>query len=413
MNILLLASNYPYSGHRFAGIFNERSAEALKEHCESLSVLAPRPYIPRFLSSILPVTRWMEYAEAESHSVCNDIAVYRPPYPQVPGIASAFWQTYCAYLFSRRTAWRLHATRRFDAILSFGLSSAGGVAWRLARDLKIPAAGWATGSDVRQSIGTASHSALCTTLENLDLVFYQSRELFDLAAKFLAHNSCAHEPNKNIVLARGITQPPQLPKREVRERERRTLGISDEDAVVVFVGRVTRSKGVLELIEAMTLAVSRNSRLRCLIVGSKPSFDDTTLLQNRLDKIPEVRRHITILPECDPEKVWDYLCAADIFAFPSHNEGMPNSLLEAMSMEVPCVACAIPPLTELEAGTGAVSLVPPFNTRLFGEAIVRLTESKTLREQLGRMGKQRVMDGFMIRKNMAKACYHLARIVHE
>jgi glycosyltransferase involved in cell wall biosynthesis len=38
-----------------------------------------------------------------------------------------------------------------------------------------------------------------------------------------------------------------------------------------------------------------------------------------------------------------------MFAFTSHHEGMPNSLLEAMAMGVPAIAFAIPPVVELEA----------------------------------------------------------------
>ena len=125
----------------------------------------------------------------------------------------------------------------------------------------------------------------------------------------------------------------------------------------------------------------------------------------------DLRQRIKLLPACDPDKVWEYLCAADIFAFPSHNEGMPNSLLEAMAMGVPSVAFAIPAILELESGTGAVSLVPPLNAALFGQAILRLAASQDERARIGKIGKEQVMERFMVRENMGKACAHLARIV--
>ena len=111
-------------------------------------------------------------------------------------------------------------------------------------------------------------------------------------------------------------------------------------------------------------------------MGSHPAFDETIAVQKYLDKIPAVKERVRLLPACAQDKVWEYLCAADIFAFPStyKGEGMPNSLLEAMVMGLPAVAFAIPPVLEIEAGTRRTHvLVPPLRlARLLAEAILRL-----------------------------------------
>ena len=56
MKILVLAPSYPHAAHSFAGVFHERFAIALKEFCEIVEVLVPRPYAPQLLSSL--VERW-------------------------------------------------------------------------------------------------------------------------------------------------------------------------------------------------------------------------------------------------------------------------------------------------------------------------------------------------------------------
>jgi teichuronic acid biosynthesis glycosyltransferase TuaC len=412
MKLLVVASNYPYEGNRFSGIFNERSVEALSEYCESVTVLAPRPYVPALISA-LPASRWQAYARSNAHAVTNGVAVHRPGYLHLPRFGSAFWHDQSTFFFSRGTARKLHARYRFDAILSFSLTMAGSMAWRLSRDLGIPASGWATGSDIRAAKGTPAHRSIARTIENLDLVFYQSRELLETAAMITGISSDVLLAKKHVVLSRGIPEPPPLPRAEIRKRERASLKIGNDEILVLFVGRVVRKKGMMELLEAMSIAVRNNAALKCVIVGSKPAFDDTTAVENALDEKPGLREHVKLLPECDPEKVWEYLCAADIFAFPSHREGMPNSLLEAMAMGVPALAFAIPPVVELDDGSGALVAVRPLDTQSFARALVRLAASPTERHAVGAKGKAKVLENFMVRTSMAKVLDHLSRLVKE
>ena len=71
-------------------------------------------------------------------------------------------------------------------------------------------------------------------------------------------------------------------------------------------------------------------------------------------------------------------------------------------MGVPAIAFAIPAILELESGTGGVALVPPLNAALFGEAILRLAASRDERARIGKIGKEQVMERFMVRENMGK-----------
>jgi glycosyltransferase involved in cell wall biosynthesis len=108
------------------------------------------------------------------------------------------------------------------------------------------------------------------------------------------------------------------------------------------------------------------------------------------------------------------MCAADIFAFTSSDkggEGMPNSLLEAMVMGLPSVAFAIPPVREIEAGTGALNLVPPFDSPRLAEEILGLAASREERARIGERGKQQVLERFMVRSNMVEAVRRLTQIV--
>lgn len=409
MKILVIAAAYPHSGHLFSGNFNEKSVLALAELSSGVTVLAPRPYIPSLLSSLVP--RWKVYTHIRAHEVRNGIPVYRPACPQLPRVAGAFWVDPGAFLWCHRVAKNLHRRTKFDAIISFDLLGAGGCAWRIGQALGIPASGWATGNDVRVPAASPYGRIVMRALNRLDIVFYQSRELLEKAAELLGISPLRMPPDRHVVLPRGIPEPPVLDKIAMRDQVRAGWGVTADQIVVLSVGRILRDKGVFELLDAVSLAAARDPRVTCMLVGSKPAFDETTSVKRWLNQRPELRERIRLLPACDPHKVWEYLCAADIFAFASHREGMPNSLLEAMAIGVPTIAFAIPPVLEIDTGTGSLHLVPPLDTAMFSEEILRLANSPDERRRIGERGKALAMDRFMVQKNMSAALSLLTQVV--
>jgi teichuronic acid biosynthesis glycosyltransferase TuaC len=409
VNLLLIPSSYPHAAYPYAGIFNERCALALKALGGRVEVFAPRPYAPAFLAGLS--LRWKNYAGIPGQEVRNAIRVSRPSYLQVPRIATPFWSDTGAYYFVRRAARRMHRREPFDAILSFDLAGTGGLAWRLGRDLGIPAAGWATGSDVRTSRTSSIAAAIRRSVSNLGLVFYQSEELLGEVARLLELPKSSLEPSKHVVLPRGIPEPPAFSRIEVRKRVRSQWKIEDDEILVLMMGRLLRSKGVFEVLEAIALAAARVPRITAVLVGAMPGFDDRESVDRLLRENSGLRRCVQIFPACDPSLVWDCLSAADLFAFGSHREGMPNSLLEAMAMGIPSIAFAIPPVREIDAGTGALALVPPLDAARFSEEIVRLASDPLERRRLGELGRAEVLKRFLVDRNMATALARLSGLV--
>src|SRR5581483_372503 len=92
---------------------------------------------------------------------------------------------------------------------------------------------------------------------------------------------------------------------------------------------------------------------------------------------------------------------ADIFALPSFAEGVPGVLMEAMAMEIPCVATWITGIPELIRNGIDGLLVAPSDVQSFADAIERLIDDPELRIRLGTAGRKRVLDKFDLRKNSA------------
>lgn len=409
MKLLILASTYPHPGHPYSGIFNEKCVRVLSKLCEKVEVLAPRPYVPPFFS--LFTSRWKAYTAATRYQSGNGTTVHRPAMVVVPRVGGAFWVDRSAFFWCRRLARQMHRRTRFDAILSFDLLGTGGLAWRIGRDLNIPVGGWATGSDVRVSESSSSGRSVIRALECLDVVFYQSHELLETAAALLGVSPSKLPPDRHLVLARGIPEPPVLPRAEIRSQLRNELKITDEAIVVLSVGRISRDKGIYELLEAVAIAAAQDPRIICFVLGSFPAFDETTDAQKKINETPSLRDRVKLLPACPGDKVWEYLCAADIFAFTSHREGMPNSLLEAMAMGLPSIAFAIPPVLEIEAGKEALVKVPPLDSQFFSHAILRLAASPEERVRIAHIARTQVTNRFMVGQNMTKALRRLAQAV--
>jgi teichuronic acid biosynthesis glycosyltransferase TuaC len=402
VNILVVSSNYPHAGHPYSGAFNEKLAGVMTRLGAGVVVLSPKPYVPPLLSNLVP--RWKAYGRAAKFDLRNGIHIYRPTYPQIPHFGSGLSADWLAFLWCWSMAKKLHSRLIFDAVLALDMMGPGVMGWRIAKMLGIRSGSW-----IYCSIPLTSsyNRAIAGAIRGSNVVFYQNGELLNEAASLLGLKHSEMSADRHLVLSHGIPVPPELSWRETRERVRGSLEIAEDHILVLSTGRVTRQKGVFDLLGAMSIAAARHPKLACVWVGSMPSFDDTAGVEKVLEANHNLNKRFRILPACRPEHIWEYLCAADIFAFTSHSEGMPNSLLEAMAAGLPSVAYAIPAVSEIQSGTESLMLVSLFDTSALAECISTLAISSEKREKLGKAARARVMDRFMATKNMTVALTEL------
>ena len=171
-------------------------------------------------------------------------------------------------------------------------------------------------------------------------------------------------------------------------RVRRTLGLPDQDSVVGFVGRITRDKGIVELIEAFDLLVDRFSGLRLLLAGCfeksdpLPAWVETSIRANPLIV------HTGFLD--DPSLLYQLM---DVVVLPSYREGFPTVALEAAAAK-PIVATRVTGSCDavLDGVTG--SLVAARDSAALVAAIGALLDDKSRAEQMGLAARGRVMREF-------------------
>ena len=94
--------------------------------------------------------------------------------------------------------------------------------------------------------------------------------------------------------------------------------------------------------------------------------------------------------------------ACDLFAFPSHTEGMPNALVEAMSCGVPCVATRVGGIPELITDGRDGLLIDVQRADQLTEAMRRFLSDAELRGSLGIAARQTVLDRFDADRNVKR-----------
>lgn len=186
------------------------------------------------------------------------------------------------------------------------------------------------------------------------------------------------------------------PDAATRAALRAELGAAPGDCVVVAVSRLVRHKGWPELLQAM--AQVPNATLWA--VGERLASDHGE------DMAPHFARAAAAMgPRLVQlgyrNDVARLLAAADLFCLPSHFEGLPMSIIEAMLTGLPVVATDVrgPREQVVEGETGF--LVPPATVAPLASALARLADAPALRARMGQAGRAKAMAEFDEDKVMA------------
>ncbi|MCQ8279237.1 glycosyltransferase family 4 protein [Acetobacteraceae bacterium KSS8] len=179
------------------------------------------------------------------------------------------------------------------------------------------------------------------------------------------------------------------PDAEARRRLRDALGVPEGWVVVIAVSRLVRHKGYPELLEAMESVPDAE----LWVVGERLSSDHGESLDPAFERAeralgPRLRR---LGYRTD---IAALLAAADIFTLPSHFEGLPMSVIEAMLCGLPVVATDIRgPREQVVPGVTGL-LVPPRSVAPLAAALRTLATDAALRARMGKAGRVRAVERY-------------------
>src|SRR4029077_15439339 len=147
---------------------------------------------------------------------------------------------------------------------------------------------------------------------------------------------------------------------------------------LLYVGRLAPLKDHCTLLQAVSLVRTHHPDVRLWIVGDGPLEPSLRKLSDELG----LNECVTFFGE--QADVSPFLLAADLFVSSSVTEGLPVSLLEAMSVGLPALVTDVGGMSEIARLSGAVTLVPSSDPEGMAGA---LCSAVARRQELPKMGK--------------------------
>jgi glycosyltransferase involved in cell wall biosynthesis len=352
MRVLIVTKIFPNPVEPLSSPFNRRQFSALSRLCD-VQVLATIPWFP----GASAFQRWSmagRLGQVPEHERIDGLHVRHPRVAFLPklgrGVAGPL---YAASLASVALEYR----GRVDVVLGSWAYPDGFGAVVLADMLDVPAVIKLHGSDMNVvARWPGPRRRLSWALPRAERVVAVNRPLAQAAVALGAR------PERIDIVPNGVDRDTFHP-RDQREA-RRELGVAEPGPLLLFVGHLLRSKGVLDLLAALRALSARRPDARLVVVGE--GADEPACRQ----AAAELGERVSFVGCESPARVATWLAACDLLALPSWNEGTPNVVLEALACGRPVVGSRVGGIPDLLRGRPH-ALVPARDVPALGAALER------------------------------------------
>lgn len=350
MRVLALTKIFPNRNNPNAMPYVPRQCAAMARHCD-LKIWATVPSFPagpllRRFRSIKDGPSTVPHADRMfGLEIAHPRFLYFPRLPLLSGASYAL--SIAPRLLRHR--------HEFDVILATFAYPDGVAATALGQALGIPIVIQVIGSDIDVAAQLpALKPQVGWSFRHAAGVIAVSSSLAQACVRLGA------QPQATAVIVTGVDRQVFVP--QDRKAARRRLGLPADDKLILYVGRLSEEKGVLDALRAFERLqddANVGVRVRLAYVGDGP------LLQ-RLQQRAAQGGDVIVTGSVDSAGVSQWLAASDLLTLPSYHEGTPNVVLEALSSGRPVVAthvggipdiCSAPLYGELVAPGSVAALV--------------------------------------------------------
>jgi glycosyltransferase involved in cell wall biosynthesis len=347
-SVLVLTNLYPVPWDETRGTFNAQQFAWLSDRADLTVAVA----VPLLETSRRGFGMWRAMTNTRGRAPAVAYFVYVSlPRPLARLNAVLFL---AAFALQRP---RLALLRRWDCILGSWLYPDAVAASLLGRLRRIPVVPIALGTDGNVlSKMRDRRSQIRWMLERSPMLVTVSGALRDVLIR------CGASAQRTVVAYTGVdrTRFTPMPSAEARA----TLGLPAAGRLVLFVGNLIPTKGTAELVAAALTFVREDPPWTFAFVGSGP--ERATIARAFADAGATDR--LVFAGKVLNTQLRPWYCAADVLCLPSHREGVPNVVLEAMACGTPVVATNVGGIPEAVSDDAGI-LVDPHDSSALAAAL--------------------------------------------
>lgn len=161
----------------------------------------------------------------------------------------------------------------------------------------------------------------------------------------------------------------------------------------VYVGTLSRRKGMHDLVDAMEQLRERGITLELDVIGGGHEVGEHEAQELR-ERIRTSALPIHLVGSLPPEEVRRALQAAQLFVLPSHWEGQPIAILEAMASGLPVVVTAVGANPDVVRDGVDGRVVPSHDPRALADALAALVTDPEVRRRMGAAARERAQEHY-------------------
>lgn len=383
IRVLIISHLYPRKTDPILGNFVHLQVKhLLKEGCQ-VEVISPVPYAPRIFWTNL---RRRAYGQTPVFDVIEGIFVYYPRFIRAPGSWFHGPSSYTFYRSILRLADNIVKEFQPHILHTYDATPDGYATLLLKKRYNLPLVCSVLGADINVY---PFYKPL--TLQLTQQVIAQADQLVAVSEALRKSVEVLAQPKREIrVIYMGCDIGVFRPDEAARKRTREFLGISPKEKIILFVGRLVRAKGVFELVEAFSQLRSRLPKTHLVLLGDDR---DRLRLENQVRQkgLNDVVHFIGVRPHSEMPS---WLNAADLFVLPSHNEGLPNVVVEAMACGIPVVATNVGGIPEVIEDKRSGLLIEKGDIHSLASAIEDLLRRDEKRKEMGTYGRSVIERNF-------------------
>ncbi|MDQ5846711.1 MAG: glycosyltransferase family 4 protein, partial [Acidobacteriota bacterium] len=197
-------------------------------------------------------------------------------------------------------------------------------------------------------------------------------------------------PRERIHVQHNSIRPEPAANQQQAGALRKQLGIDENVRMILAVGRLSKEKAQMDLLRAFKNLSETHGEInaRLVIVGDGPEREPLEAAAASLG----LNGRVIFTGQVNNVRL--YFAASDVLVNPSHSEGSPYVLLEAMAAGVPIVATAVGGVPEMIENNDTALLVPANDPQAMADAIARILNDENLAAQLAQNAGELVSSRF-------------------